>query len=277
MRSIEGCCRASCHWVRKLMITSVFVLGTASAIHAAEFDCVIEASEEADVSSSVRGVMSVVDVERGDWVESGQVLARIESSVEEAAVDLARARAETTKMIQARKTRLNLANKRLKRVRDLKKNKAVASQDLDEAQTEQALATIELEQAREQQLIAKLELARAEKMLALRTVRSPINGVVVEIYTSAGELVEDRPIMRIAQTDPLYVQAIVPVEHFGSIKRGDVFAVSPEEPIGGRFDAEVSMVESIIDAPSGTFAIRLILENKDRELPAGLRCKLSSG
>ena len=62
-------------------------------VHAAKLDCVIEASEEANVSSSVRGVMSVVEVKRGDWVEKGQVLALIESSVEQASVDLARARA----------------------------------------------------------------------------------------------------------------------------------------------------------------------------------------
>jgi RND family efflux transporter MFP subunit len=245
-------------------------------VHAAKLDCVIEASEEANVSSSVRGVMSVVEVKRGDWVEKGQVLALIESSVEQASVDLARARAETDKLVQARKARLNLANKRLERVRDLMKNKAISTQDVDEAETEQALAVIELEQARDDRRIAKLELARAEKMLALRTIHSPISGVVVEVYTSAGELVEDSPIMRIAQIDPLFVQAIAPVEAYGSIKRGDLFQVVPEEPIGGRFDAEVSMVEGIIDARSGTFGIQLVLENRDRALPAGLRCKLSS-
>ena len=276
MIPLEVCIRASLRGGKLLLSASILVFGVVFAVGAKDLDCVIEASEEADVSSSVRGVMSAVDVKRGDWVKKGQVLARIESSVEQAAVDLARARAETTKMVQARQTRLNLANKRLRRVRDLKKNKAVASQDLDEAETEQALATIELEQAREQHLISKLELARSEKMLALRTILSPINGVVVEIFASAGELVEDTPIMRIAQTDPLHVEAIVPVDHFGSIKRGDVYLVSPEEPIGGRFEAEVSMVESIIDARSGTFGIRLVLENEDRALPAGLRCKLSS-
>lgn len=162
-----------------------------------DLDCVIEASETADVSSPVRGIMATVDVEHGDWVEKGQVLARLESSVEQATVDLARARAETTKSTQARQARLDFASKRLQRVRDLKENKAIASQDVDEAETDRALAQIELEQAREEQLIARLELARAEKMLALRTIKSPVSGMVVEIYTSAGESVEDQPIMRL--------------------------------------------------------------------------------
>ncbi len=242
-----------------------------------DLDCVIEASETADVSSSVRGIMATVDVEHGGWVEKGQVLARLESSVEQATVDLARARAETTKLIQARQARLDLASKRLNRVRDLRRNEAVASQDLDEAKTDQVLAQIELEQAREERRIARLELARAERMLALRTIRSPVSGMVAAIYTSSGESVEDRPIMRLAQIDPLHVEAIAPVKLFGSIREGDVSVVFPEEPIGGRLDATVTIVERIIDAGSGTFGIRLVLDNKERKLPAGLRCKLHLG
>ena len=255
-----------------------FALLGASPTRAAgveDLDCVIEASEVADLSSSVNdGIMSEVYVKRGEWVEKGQVVAQLESSVEQATVDLARAKAETVQLIQARQTRLDLANKRMKRASDLSKNKAIASQDVDEAETEQALAQIELEQAREDQRIARLELERAEKLLALRTITSPISGIVVEIYTSAGESVENQPIIRIAQIDPLYVEAIAPVKLFGAIAEGSMSQVFPEEPIGGQFPAKVSMVEPIVDAPSGTFGVRLILQNPDKALPAGLRCKL---
>ena len=48
--------------------------------------------------------------------------------------------------------------------------------------------------------------------------------------------------------------------------------VSPEQPIGGQFDAEVSVVDSVFDAASRTFRVRLELENADHALPAGLRC-----
>jgi len=239
-----------------------------------DLDCVIEASEVAEVSSSVRGIMLVVSVERGDWVKKGQIVARLESSVEEATVSLARARAESNSEIYAREARVDLAAKQVQRIRDLRSTQAIASQALDEAETNMIVEGIALEQANEARRIAELELDRAERMLKLRTIRSPVSGVVVKVYTSASESVEDRPIMQIAQIDPLYVEAIAPVELFGSIKEGMESQVFPEEPIGGEFTATVALVERIIDASSGTFGVRLILPNPDGNLPAGLRCRL---
>ena len=237
-------------------------------------DCVIEASEIAEVSTAVRGIMWNVNVDRGDWVEKGQVLAELEASVEEATVTLARAQAESTKEVEARKARVDLARKQLRRVRELSTSQVVASQVVDEAETNMVVEELALDQAYEDRRFAALELERAQAVLDLRTIRSPITGVVVQIYTSASELVELRPIMQIAQIDPLYVEAIAPVERFGTIEEGAVLEVFPEEPIGGSFTATVSLVERVIDASSGTFGIRLVLPNPDRSLPAGLQCRL---
>jgi len=237
-------------------------------------DCVIEASEIAEVSTAVRGIMWNVNVDRGDWVEKGQVLAELEASVEEATVTLARAQAESTKEVEAHKARVDLARKQLRRVRELSTSQVVASQVVDEAETNMVVEELALDQAYEDRRFAALELERAQAVLDLRTIRSPLTGVVVQIYTSASELVELRPIMQIAQIDPLYVEAIAPVERFGTIEEGAVLEVFPEEPIGGSFTATVSLVERVIDASSGTFGIRLVLPNPDRSLPAGLRCRL---
>ena len=50
--------------------------------------------------------------------------------------------------------------------------------------------------------IAGLELLRAEAMLDRRTIRSPVDGVVTERFKSAGEYIDDEPVMRVAQLDP---------------------------------------------------------------------------
>ncbi|MEH6825977.1 MAG: efflux RND transporter periplasmic adaptor subunit [Motiliproteus sp.] len=247
----------------------------AVATEARELDCVIEPSEIADVSSSVRGIMEKVLVKRGDWVEKGQIIAKLESSVERASVALAQAEAEANSLIRARSARLTLAEKRVRRVLELKKSQAIASQALDEAETDMVLAQADLEQVRHDQHLAALRLARARSMLALRSIKSPVTGTVQTVHISAGESVEDRPIMTIVQIDPLYVEVIVPVKMFGQIKQGDPSHVYPEEPLGGDFLASVVMVERIIDAPSGTFGVRLALSNAENKLPAGLRCKVA--
>src|SRR4051812_46938481 len=54
-----------------------------------EFDCLIEPRVTTKVGASVTGVISRVMVNRGDLVKAGQVIAMLESSVEETNVALA--------------------------------------------------------------------------------------------------------------------------------------------------------------------------------------------
>lgn len=252
------------------------LLAPFAALGQGDLDCVIEASEIAEVSSSViNGIMAKVLVDRGDSVKQGQVVAQIESSVEQASVALARAQAESTTSIGAHEARVELARKELQRVRELLTSQSVAARLLDEAETDLVIEQLALDQAHEDKRIAALELERAKATLELRTIRSPVSGVVVRVYSSASESVEDQPIMQIAQIDPLYVEAIAPVQRLGAIREGMVLQVHPEEPIGGVLTATVSLVERVIDASSGTFGVRLELPNPEGKIPAGLRCRLA--
>ena len=50
------------------------------------FDCMISANETIEIGSTILGVIESILVERSTYVEAGQVLAKLESSVEEVAV-----------------------------------------------------------------------------------------------------------------------------------------------------------------------------------------------
>jgi RND family efflux transporter MFP subunit len=256
------------------MLAAALLVGPLGAADFSDVDCVIEPHVVADVSSAVRGVMDTLEVSRGDLVKRGQVLATLEASVERATVALARARADMQHLIQARKARLEFTRRRLERNQRLLETKSVSPQVVDEAETDAVLAEMELEQALEEQRIAELELVRAREQLALRTIRSPIDGVVVQTFITPGESVEDRPILQIAQVDPLNVEVIAPAELFGTVQKGMTVEVLPEAAVGGRYEAEVTIVDQVIDAPSGTFGLRAELPNPDRSLPAGLRCRV---
>jgi membrane fusion protein, multidrug efflux system len=80
--------------------------------------------------------------------------------------------------------------------------------------------------------------------------------------------------MKLAQIDPLNVEVILPVTLFPSIKVGMRAMVVPEAPVGGQHFAEIKIVDSVIDAASGTFGVRLELPNPNNRLPAGLKCKV---
>jgi hypothetical protein len=95
---------------------------------------------------------------------------------------------------------------------------------------------------------------------------------VVQRFKSEGEYVEDQPILRIAQLDPLSVEAIVPMELFGQIRRGMRAVVVPETVGSTPVQASVKLVDRMGDAASGTFGVRLEVPNQDHSLPAGLKC-----
>ena len=108
----------------------------------------------------------------------------------------------------------------------------------------------------------------------MRTIRSPISGVVVARSRSRGEFVGQDPVLTVASIDPLSVELIVPVARYGSVKVGPFAEVMPEAPVGGIHRARVTIVDEVIDAASGTFGVRMELPNPNYEVPAGLKCKV---
>ena len=111
--------------------------------------------------------------------------------------------------------------------------------------------------------------------LELRTVRSPIDGVVASVSIETGEFVDEDEIMRVVQLDPLHVEVVVPVALYGEIETGTVAEVRPEAPFDRPHEAKVVIVDRVVDAASGTFGLRLELENPKGALPGGLKCRVS--
>jgi RND family efflux transporter MFP subunit len=247
----------------------------AGANNTSTFDCVIQPTDVVELSSSVPGIIEAINVDRSDPVEKGQVVAKLRSDVEQAQVDLSKQRAEFEGEIESKRVSLNFARRKQERTQKLFNKKAVPFHVLDEAQTDAILAATELSAAAQNRRMAELELERAEATLALRTVRSPISGVVVERLKSPGEFVEDKPILRIAQIDPLRVEVIVPVNKLGTIATGMRAEVTPELARKRKYIAEVTIVDKVVDAASGTFGVRLELPNPGNFIPGGLRCSLT--
>ena len=222
-------------------------LGVALSAQEQDLDGLIEPYEVVEISSRVPGILDEVTVERGDLVEKEQVLARLKGSLEKIAVKLARARVEFN-------------TRRAERNEELYQAQLVSVHEKDELETEI--------------LINKLQVEEAVEILAMRTIRSPIQGVVVERSRAPGESVGTDPILTIARIDLLNVEVIVPVERFDTIAKGMWVEVRPEAPVGGMYVGEVIIVNQVIDAASGTFGVRVELPNHDYKLPAGLKCKV---
>ena len=243
----------------------------------AALGCLIEASAIVEVGTSVVGVLDSIAVERGDIVTKGQVLAQLEAGVERAAVTLAKTKVNNQADVLAAISQKSYAAKKAKRTAELTDLQFVSNQARDQADSEASQAVMKLAQTLEQQSMSAQELALARAQLAQRTVLSPLSGVVVDRYVSVGERIENRPILKLAQIDPLRVEVVLPAAQFNAIKAGMTARVLPQLPGASLQSASVAIVDRVIDAASNTFRVRLTLPNRDLSLPSGVRCKVEFG
>lgn len=238
------------------------------------YDGLVEPNRVVDLGSSVRGLVEQVYVERSDMVLKGDVMVHMESSVERAMVERATALAASMGDILLQEEKYAFAKRALERMQELLSSEAISTQARDRAQSEMAMARYSLQKVKENKKLARLDLKRAEALLDLRTVRSPLSGVVVERFVSTGEFIDAQPLLRIAEIDPLKVEVIVPAEVFGTIRPGEGAKVFLESANGKELLATIILVDKVIDAASNTFGVRLQLPNPDHKLVGGLRCKV---
>jgi len=254
--------------------TEVAALAPPGLDSARPTDCLIEPSQVVRVNSGVEGVIQAIYVERGDDVRRGQVVAQLRDDVDRAAAAAAQARASNPHTVQAAESRASYLES--VRQRNEQISGYLSRDQVEEAQANARAAREERQAAAEDQRVARLEYTQTQRIMAEKTVRSPVSGVVVERAMSPGEYrgPDASHILTIAQVDPLNVEVFAPIAQLDAIKLGDQVTIIPEEPVGGKYLATVRVVDRVFDAASGTFGMRLELPNPGNRLPAGLRCRI---
>jgi RND family efflux transporter MFP subunit len=260
------------------MLGSVLCWGASAAL-AAQFDCVIEPSQVLELRSPIEGLIERVNVDRGDFVKKGQELAVLDTSVDRAAAAIAKQRSQMEGAVRSGESRVEYSSKKAQRADELHRQNYMSAQLRDEAATEKKLGEAELRDALDNRKLAELEHKRQLEIIRLKTIRSPVDGVVTERILNPGELAEAgvgrKPMLKIAQIGTLHVEVLLPVEAYGKIKPGSAVEVLPEIPAGSKHRATIKVIDSVLDAASGTFGVRLELPNRDRKIPAGIRCQAS--
>jgi multidrug efflux pump subunit AcrA (membrane-fusion protein) len=196
--------------------------------------------------------------------------------LEKIALDYAAARAEMKGELEAAQAKLDYTRRQQARVDELYSSKSISFNEKDKAETDVRLAETELRVAMDNHRLMQIERERAAEQLELRSIRSPVDGVIVEILLVPGESVEDRAreIMTIAEVNPLNVEVILPERQFGAVRIGMPARITPLIPGATERTAEIAVVDRTIDAASATFGVQLQLDNEDLAIPGGVRCKI---
>jgi len=265
------------HTILTVPAAAVSLAMVPALAHAQTLDCMIQPHQIVQIGSPSPGVIEQMFVERGDRVRRGQVVAQLRAGVERAALAVAKERAQQEGEIVMTQSSQEFAQRELQRASDLHDRNFVSQGYLDKQRTELQVSRGRTDQASEKKRLASREVELAQAQLEQRTIRAPIDGVVAERMLSAGEYVDDKPIMRVASINPLRVDALVPAAAFGQVKAGAKASVTPELVRPVEHIAVVRIADGIIDAASNTFRVRMDLPNPRGELPPGLRCKVDLG
>lgn len=212
---------------------------------------VLEAKEEAQVVSKVAGILQSLYVEEGDYVEAGQILAKIEPQRYQ--LSLNKAKAELSQV----KSELNRIEK-------------VHGKNLVSADTYEKLKWT-YESTKSALDIAKLNLKETE-------VIAPISGYIAQRYVKVGNVVQQyqqESMFHIVQQKQLQGIVHLPEQQLRHIKVGQqtklTLAAIGDTPV----NAVVERISPVINAKTGTFKVTLNIPNEDGALKSGMFAQVS--
>jgi RND family efflux transporter MFP subunit len=267
-------------WQLGAAISGLALACAAQPAWANAYDCLIEPYASVELGTAVTGLVDKVLVKRGDRVSRGQVLVQLEASAETAAAELAKFKSQAQGGVKSAQSKVEFAQKKFERRKEMAAERLIATQERDDAEAELRQAEAELVSVKEARDQAAIEYKQQSSLLALRSIRSPVDGVVVDQVVSPGEVAEaggKKPLLKLAQLDPLKVRVMLPMALFGKIRAGTALELSPENAPNSRLKAIVRQTDKVLDAASGTHVVILDLPNRGLDIPSGVKCKASIG
>ncbi len=202
----------------------------------------VRADEMVPIAAEIGGRVERVTAEVGDRVTRGKPLASIDRRIyrlrlSQASAQLAAARAD-----------LELAEKVLRRKRDLLADRTISQAVFDEAKAQRDLAAARLAAARAAERLARESYRRS-------LVRAPAGGLVAGRLVTAGQWVETGDVLfQLAQGRRLKVAAKVPegwATRLAGLKTFEVEAPGA----GDRLQAAVYSIEPVVEGASRAFEV----------------------
>lgn len=230
-----------------------------------------------DLAAGEMGTLFEVRVQEGDQVVAGQIVARLDEKVLEKSRAIAANSMNAKGKLHSAHAELKMQAKRLEKIKGLFQRKHASQNELERAEGQLEIARAQLEAVEDELRIRSLEFERIEAQIEQRRLRSPIGGVVTEIYKDEGEFVSanDPTVATVVQLDPLLVIFLVPQDTANRFQVNQ----SVDLLIGPDKQAAEGSIEHVfpIDAQSGTRRIKVRIPNENLSLESGEECFLNSG
>jgi len=203
---------------------------------------------QVDLASLSDGVINEIAVKEGDSITEGQVLVKLDSRRETF-------EGEYTKFLMEKRTA-----------------------DLEAAQTLFKEQNISQEEFRQKQIESKLadtQYRIAQQKLEDKLIRAPFAGLVVRRFKEQGEAVHSlERVIQIVNLEKVYVT--VYLDGANIIRAKKVRQARVTIPICGEepFAGAVESVDPVVDPGSGSFRVKICIDNADRRIPSGTKAEV---
>lgn len=227
---------------------------------------VASAHLEHRVSTEVSGLLKEKHAEWGDFVRKGDTLFEIDSEVFRLTIK------EKTAALTRTQAKLEFIQASTKRKKPLLKANTLSQAAWDKLQFDLASAISEKNQA-------QVALEQSRRNLRLTVLKSPIDGMILEDYHDAGEVIPVGTVLaRIADTAWITFDVGVSDLDLGYLHLGDVVPVTIDAFGDRRFEGKITRISGNASPTQGTFPIEVTLENPDRAILPGVvgRLQLSA-
>ena len=201
------------------------------------------------VAADIAGRVEWVGIKEGSVVKKGELMAKIDVSALKAALDKAEASAK-------------LAEEVYRRRKKLFERRIVTQENLDRSKTKKTVAYGNLKQAR-------VEYQRG-------FVRAPITGLVNHLYVDRGEFVNrGQAMVNLVNVDKLKVNVDVPELDVKYLKVGQIAGVRVDAFPGRDMLGTISFVSFKADPATKTFLVRVLIDNPNHEVRAGMIARVA--
>lgn len=204
-----------------------------------------------------------IHVKNGDFVQKGDVLARINDATVRAS------KSQALAAFLSAKSQVANVNVEYERTKNLYNAKAISDSQWDQIVTQREVAKAGLKQAE-----AALEMA--ETQLAYANITAPISGYVSNLAYEPGDMsTPQKPFATIHQIATIKISMNVTEKDLGSLEvgqRSEIFVSAYPNKI---FEGRVATVSPVIDPMTRTAKIEIIADNADMKLKPGMFARIS--
>jgi RND family efflux transporter MFP subunit len=235
----------------------------------------VQAMEEITIYPRTTGYLKRWLVDIGDEVREGQLLAEVDTPEVRAQLQQSQAAlAESKASLERVRATVKLARINVNRVRGLAEKKAIAQQELDDAENalDVAVANEKLGEATIEANTANVQ--HIQELLTFSEIRSSFAGTVTARHVDTGKLVTSgngtgQAIFQVARTNPVRVFINVPQNFAPGVSNGLKAGIVARELPGRVFHGVVTRTARAIDPVTRTLLTEIHVPNDDHALLTG--------